>query len=159
MADITKKKYIDSVALQHLLEKLRDKNAALFLGKMAEAASAAKVANALTLTVGDTDVKFDGSEAKSAAVAAKDHIHTAKDISDFTAAVKKAAFGDETASMTAHAHENKATLDKLSDAMLDTWNAKISVDDVARIKYENTGYGRRRLHRKPHLCRAFEQRL
>lgn len=139
MADITKKKYVDSDALNHLLIKLRDKNAALFLGKTAEAASAAKVKNALTLTVGDTDVVFDGSEAKSTAVAAKVHTHKSTDISDFAAAVKKAAFGDETASMTAHAHDNKATLDKLSDAMLDTWNAKISVDDVAKIKYENTG--------------------
>ena len=139
MADITKKKYVDSAALQHLLEKLRDKNKELFLGKMAEAASAAKVNHALTLTVGENDVVFDGSEVKSAAVAAKVHKHTHADISDFDAAVKKAAFGDETASMTAHAHDNKATLDKLSDAMLDTWNAKISVDDVARIKYENTG--------------------
>lgn len=133
------KKYIDSVALQYLLEKLRDKNKELFLGKMAEAASAAKVNHALTLTVGDTDVVFDGSEVKSAAVAAKVHKHTHADITDFDAAVKKAAFGDEHATMTAHAHTNKATLDKLSDAMLDTWNAKISVDDVARIKYENTG--------------------
>ena len=139
MADITKKKYVDSAALQHLLEKLRDKNKELFLGKMAEAASAAKVNHALTLTVGENDVVFDGSEVKSAAVAAKVHKHTHADITDFDAAVKKAAFGDESASMTAHAHDNKATLDKLSDAMLDTWNAKISVDDVARIKYENTG--------------------
>lgn len=133
------KKYIDSAALQYLLEKLRDKNASLYLGKFAEAASAAKVANALTLTVGENDVVFNGSEAKSAAVAAKVHTHKSTDISDFAAAVKKAAFGDENASMTAHAHDNKATLDKLSDAMLDTWNAKISVDDVAKIKYENTG--------------------
>lgn len=132
-------KYVDSIRLQYLLGKLRDKNKELFLGKMAEAASAAKVNHALTLTVGDTDVVFDGSEVKSAAVAAKVHEHTHADISDFDAAVKKAAFGDEHASMTAHAHDNKATLDKLSDAMLDTWNAKISVDDVAKIKYENTG--------------------
>ena len=136
---IEKKKYIDSVALKHLLEKLRDKNAALFLEKNAEAASAAKVKNALTLTVGENDVVFDGSEVKSAAVAAKVHNHTHADISDFDAAVKKAAFGDEHASMTAHAHTNKATLDKLTDAMLDTWNAKISVDDVDKIKYENAG--------------------
>lgn len=133
------KKYIDSAALQYLLEKLRDKNASLYLGKFAEAASAAKVANALTLTVGENDVVFNGSEAKSTAVAAKVHTHKSTDISDFAAAVKKAAFGDENASMTAHAHDNKATLDKLSDAMLDTWNAKISVDDVSKIKYENTG--------------------
>ena len=139
MADITKKKYVDSAALEYLLGKLRDKNKELFLGKMAEAASAAKVKNALTLTVGDTDVAFDGSEAKSAAVAAKDHIHAAKDISDFTAAVKKAAFGDEHASMTAHTHDNKEALDKISDDRITKWDAKISVDDVAKIKYENTG--------------------
>ena len=139
MADITKKKYVDSAALQHLLEKLRDKNAALFLEKTAEAASAAKVKNALTLTVGDTDVAFDGSEAKSAAVAAKVHNHTHADISDFDAAVKKAAFGDEHATMTAHTHDNKAVLDTVSADRVGKWDAKISVDDVAKIKYENTG--------------------
>ena len=133
------KKYIDSVALQYLLEKLRDKNKELFLGKMAEAASAAKVNHALTLTVGDTDVVFDGSEVKSAAVAAKVHNHTHADISDFDAAVKKAAFGDEHATMTAHTHDNKAVLDTVSADRVGKWDAKISVDDVAKIKYENTG--------------------
>ena len=136
---IEKKKYVDSAALQHLLEKLRDKNAALFLEKTAEAASAAKVKNALTLTVGDTDVAFDGSEAKSAAVAAKVHNHTHADISDFDAAVKKAAFGDEHATMTAHTHDNKTVLDTVSADRVGKWDAKISVDDVAKIKYENTG--------------------
>lgn len=139
MADITKKKYVDSAALQYLLGKLRDKNKELFLGKMAEAASAAKVNHALTLTVGDTDVAFDGSEAKSAAVAAKVHKHTHADISDFDAAVKKAAFGDEHATMTAHTHDNKAVLDTVSADRVGKWDAKISVDDVAKIKYENTG--------------------
>lgn len=139
MADITKKKYVDSAALQHLLEKLRDKNKELFLGKMSEAASAAKVNHALTLTVGENDVVFDGSEVKSAAVAAKVHKHTAADINDFAAAVKKAAFGDEHASMTAHTHDNKEALDKISDDRITKWDAKISVDDVAKIKYENTG--------------------
>lgn len=138
---IEKKKYIDSAALQHLLEKLRDKNAALFLEKTAEAVSAAKVKNALTLTVGNTDVTFDGSEAKSAAVAAKVHNHVAKDISDFDAAVKKAAFGDESASMTAHAHSNKEALDKISDDRITKWDAKISADDVAKIAYTNAGVG------------------
>lgn len=133
------KKYIDSAALQYLLEKLRDKNASLYLGKFAEAASAAKVANALTLTVGENDVVFNGSEAKSTAVAAKVHTHKSTDISDFATAVKKAAFGDETASMTAHAHENKAVLDTVSADRVAKWDAKISVDDVAKIKYENTG--------------------
>ena len=138
---IEKKKYVDSAALQHLLEKLRDKNAALFLEKTAEAASAAKVKNALTLTVGENDVVFDGSEVKSAAVAAKVHKHTHADITDFDAAVKKAAFGDESASMTAHAHSNKGALDKISDDRITKWDAKISVDDVAKIKYTNTGVG------------------
>lgn len=133
------KKYIDSLALQHLLEKLRDKNASLFLDINGEAKSAAKVKNALTLTVGNTDVRFDGSEAKSTAVAAKVHTHTAADINDFAAAVKKAAFGDENASMTAHAHDNKAVLDTVSADRVAKWDAKISVDDVAKIKYENTG--------------------
>ena len=136
---IEKKKYVDSAALQHLLEKLRDKNAALFLEKTAEAASAAKVANALTLTVGENDVVFDGSEVKSAAVAAKVHKHTHADITDFDAAVKKAAFGDEHATMTAHTHDNKAVLDTVSADRVGKWDAKISVDDVAKIKYENTG--------------------
>ena len=139
MADITKKKYVDSAALQHLLEKLRDKNKELFLGKMAEAASAAKVNHALTLTVGENDVVFDGSEVKSAAVAAKVHKHTHADITDFDAAVKKAAFGDEHATMTAHTHDNKAVLDTVSADRVGKWDAKISVDDVAKIKYENTG--------------------
>lgn len=133
------KKYIDSVALKHLLEKLRDKNKDLFLGKMAEAASAAKVKNALTLTVGEDTKTFDGSAAISAEVAAKVHKHTHTDITDFDAAVKKAAFGDENASMTAHAHDNKAVLDTISDDRVAKWDAKISVDDVAKIKYENTG--------------------
>ena len=136
---IEKKKYVDSAALQHLLEKLRDKNAALFLEKTAEAASAAKVKNALTLTVGENDVVFDGSEVKSAAVAAKVHNHTHADISDFDAAVKKAAFGDEHAIMTAHTHDNKGALDKISDDRITAWDAKISVNDVAKIKYENAG--------------------
>lgn len=136
---IEKKKYIDSDALQYLLGKLRDKNKELFLGKMAEAASAAKVKNALTLTVGENTKTFDGSAAISAEVAAKVHKHTHADITDFDAAVKKAAFGDEHATMTAHTHDNKAVLDTVSAERVSKWDAKISVDDVAKIKYENTG--------------------
>lgn len=135
------KKYIDSVALKHLLEKLRDKNKDLFLGKMAEAASAAKVKNALTLTVGENTKTFDGSAAISAEVAAKVHKHTAADINDFAAAVKKAAFGDETASMTAHTHDNKGALDKISDDRITAWDAKIAVGDVEKIVYTNAGVG------------------
>ena len=135
---IEKKKYIDSAALQHLLEKLRDKNASLFLGKTAEAASAAKVKNALTLTVGDTDVAFDGSEAKSTAVAAKDHTHATKDINDFDAAVKKVI---SDAGGTSHAHDNKGVLDTISADRVAGWDAKIAVGDVEKIVYTNDGVG------------------
>lgn len=139
MAD--KIKYIDSVQLQYLLGKLRDKNVELFLGKHAVADEAAKVSKNLTLTVGDSDIVFDGSTAQSAAVAAKSHIHTHADISDFAGAVKKAAFGSEDASMTAHTHDNLTVLDKLSDDKLAAWDAKISVDDIEKIKYTNAGVG------------------
>lgn len=139
MAD--KIKYIDSVQLQYLLGKLRDKNVELFLGKHAVADEAAKVSKNLTLTVGDSDIVFDGSVAQSAAVAAKSHIHTHADISDFEGAVKKAAFGSEDASMTAHTHDNLTVLDKLSDDKLAAWDAKISVDDIEKIKYTNAGVG------------------
>lgn len=139
MAD--KIKYIDSVQLQYLLGKLRDKNVELFLGKHAVANEAAKVSKNLTLTVGDSDIVFDGSMAQSAAVAAKSHVHTHADISDFEAAVKKAAFGSEDASMTAHTHDNLTVLDKLSDDKLAAWDAKISVDDIEKIKYTNAGVG------------------
>lgn len=139
MAD--KIKYIDSVQLQYLLGKLRDKNVELFLGKHAVADEAAKVSKNLTLTVGDSDIVFDGSVAQSAAVAAKSHVHTHADISDFVAAVKKAAFGSEDASMTAHTHDNLTVLNKLSDDKLAAWDAKIGVDDVEKIKYTNAGVG------------------
>lgn len=139
MAD--KIKYIDSVQLQYLLGKLRDKNVELFLGKHAVADEAAKVSKNLTLTVGDSDIVFDGSVAQSAAVAAKSHVHTHADISDFAAAVKKAAFGSEDASMTAHTHDNLTVLNKLSDDKLAAWDAKIGVDDVEKLKYTNAGVG------------------
>ena len=139
MAD--KIKYIDSVQLQYLLGKLRDKNVELFLGKHAVADEAAKVSKKLTLTVGDSDIVFDGSIAQSATVAAKSHVHTHADISDFEGAVKKAAFGSEDASMTAHTHDNLTVLDKLSDDKLTAWDAKISVDDIEKIKYTNDGVG------------------
>lgn len=139
MAD--KIKYIDSVQLQYLLGKLRDKNVELFLGKHAVADEAVKVSKNLTLTVGDSDIVFDGSTAQSATVAAKSHIHTHADISDFAGAVKKAAFGSEDASMTAHTHDNLTVLDKLSDDKIAAWDAKISVDDIEKIKYTNAGVG------------------
>ena len=110
----------------------------MFLGKTAEAASAAKVKNALTLTVGDTDVAFDGSEAKSTAVAAKDHTHATKDINDFDAAVKKVI---SDAGGTSHAHDNKGVLDTISADRVAGWDAKIAVGDVEKIVYTNNGVG------------------
>ena len=132
------KKYVDSVALKHLLEKLRDKNASLYLEKTAEAASAAKVKNALTLTVGDTDVAFDGSEAKSAAVAAKEHKHAVSDINDFATEVQKVI---ASAGGTTHTHGNLETLEKINDDSLTTWNNKIGTGDVEKIVYTNDGVG------------------
>ena len=41
--------------------------------------------------------------------------------------------------MTAHTHDNKGALDKISDDRITAWDAKISVNDVAKIKYENAG--------------------
>ena len=132
------KKYVDSVALKHLLEKLRDKNASLYLEKTAEAAIAAKVKNALTLTVGDTDVAFDGSEAKSAAVAAKEHKHAVSDINNFATEVQKVIVS---AGGTTHTHSNLETLEKINDDSLTTWNNKIGTGDVEKIVYTNDGVG------------------
>lgn len=131
--------YISKGNLKFVLGKLRDKNEELYLRKSAEAASAAKVKNALTLTVGDTDVVFDGSVAKSTAVAAASHKHTVTDINDFSKEVKKVVFGDENSgTVTAHSHSNLPVLEKISDDYITAWNAKIGVDDVAKLKYANT---------------------
>lgn len=133
--------YVSKQNLQSVLEFLRDKNAQLYLGKNAQAASAAKVAKSLKLTVGDAaEVAFDGSVEVSAAVAAKIHNHTASDINDFSGAVKKIVFGDENnqGTVTAHSHGNLGALDKISDDYITAWNAKIGVDDVAKLKYTNT---------------------
>ena len=92
---VKKQVYVSKENLQKVLEFLKTQNENLYLRKGAEAASAAKVKNALTLTVGDTDVVFNGSVAKSAAVAAKVHNHTASNISDFDGAVKKVVFGNQ----------------------------------------------------------------
>ena len=125
-------KYVDSTRLQYLLGKLRDKNAELFLGKMAEAASAAKVKNALTIN-GEA---FDGSEAKAFNLSETGHKHVAADITDFTGAVQKVI---SDAGGTSHTHSNLATLDKIGEDSLTTWNNKIGADDVAKLKYSNAG--------------------
>ena len=130
--------YISKGNLQFVLGKLRDKNEELYLRKGAEAASAAKVKSALTLTVGDTDVVFDGSEVKSAAVAAASHKHAVTDINDFSKEVKKVVFGDENSgTVAAHTHSNLTVLEKISDEYITAWNAKIGVNDVEKLKYTN----------------------
>ena len=136
---VKKQVYVSKENLQKVLEFLKTQNENLYLRKGAEAASAAKVKKALTLTVGDTDVVFNGSEAKSAAVAAKVHNHTASNISDFDGAVKKVVFGSENTqgTVTAHKHDNLDALNKISDSYITDWNAKIGVNDVAKLKYAN----------------------
>ena len=137
---VKKQVYVSKENLQKVLEFLKTQNETLYLRKGAEAASAAKVKNALTLTVGDTDVVFNGSEAKSAAVAAKVHNHTASSITDFDGAVKKVVFGSENTqgTVTAHKHDNLDALNKISDSYISDWNAKIGVKDVAKLEYSNT---------------------
>ena len=139
MAEVNKNNvYISKGNLEYVLGKLRDKNEALYLRKGAEAVSAAKVANALTLTVGGTDVVFDGSEVKSAAVAAASHKHAVTDINNFSQEVKKVVFGDENSgTVAAHSHSNLPVLEKISDDHIVKWNAKIGVDDVEKLKYTN----------------------
>ena len=135
---INKQVYVSKENLQYVLGLLKAKNETLYLRKGAEAASAAKVKNALTLTVGDTDVVFDGSEVKSAAVAAASHKHTVTDINDFSKEVKKVVFGDENSgTVAAHTHSNLTVLEKISDEYITAWNAKIGVNDVEKLKYTN----------------------
>ena len=137
---VKKQVYVSKENLQKVLEFLKTQNETLYLRKGAEAASAAKVKNALTLTVGNTDVVFNGSEAKSAAVAAKVHSHTASNISDFDGAVKKVVFGnqDTQGTVTAHKHDNLDALNKISDSYITDWNNKIGVKDVKKLEYSNT---------------------
>lgn len=137
MADETKKVFVTKENLQKVLEYLRDKNAELYLGKEAQAKEAARVANALKLTVGDQEVSFDGSAEKTAAVAAKQHIHETTDITGFDAKVQQLIADAE----STHTHANKAELDKISDGKVAEWDAKIGVDDVAELKYANDGVG------------------
>lgn len=140
MAEIKKQVYVSKENLQKVLEFLKNQNETLYLRKGAEAASAAKVKSALTLTVGDTNVTFDGSEAKSAAVAAKVHNHTASSITDFDGAVKKVVFGnqDTQGTVTAHKHDNLEALNMVTVQYVKDWNAKIGVKDVEKLEYSNT---------------------
>ena len=135
---VNKQVYVSKENLQYVLGLLKAKNETLYLRKGAEAASAAKVKSALTLTVGDTDVVFDGSEVKSAAVAAASHKHAVTDINDFSKEVKKVVFGDENSgTVAAHTHSNLTALEKISDEYITAWNAKIGVNDVEKLKYTN----------------------
>lgn len=125
-------KYVDSTRLQYLLGKLRDKNAELFLGKYSEAASAAKVKSTLTIN-GEA---FDGSAAKVFSLSETGHKHVAADITDFTGAVQKVI---SEAGGTSHTHSNLATLEKIGEDSLTTWNNKIGANDVDKLKYSNVG--------------------
>ena len=140
MAEINKQVYVSKENLQKILEFLKTKNESLYLRKGAEAVSAAKVKNALTLTVGETEVAFDGSVARSAEVAAKVHKHSSTDINDFSGAVKKIVFGDENnqGTVTAHSHDNLEALNMVTVQYVKDWNAKIGVKDVEKLEYSNT---------------------
>ena len=137
MADETKKVFVTKENLQKVLTFLKSKNAELYLAKGAQAASAARVANALKLTVGDQEVSFDGSAEKIAAVAAKQHIHETTDITGFDARVQQLIANAN----TTHEHANKAVLDGITADKVTAWDAKIGVEDVAKLKYVNDGVG------------------
>lgn len=137
MADETKKVFVTKENLQKVLTFLKGKNTELYLGKNAQAASAAKVANALKLTVGDQEVSFDGSAEKTAAVAAKVHTHETTDINNFDTKVQQLIAN----AGTTHTHDNKTVLDGITADKVAAWDAKIGVEDVAKLKYANDGVG------------------
>ena len=137
MADETKKVFVTKENLQKVLTFLKGKNSELYLAKGAQAASAAKVANALKLTVGDQEVSFDGSAEKTAAVAAKVHTHETTDINNFDTKVQQLIANAN----TTHEHANKAVLDGITADKVTAWDAKIGVEDVAKLKYINDGVG------------------
>ena len=141
---INKKVYVSKENLKYVLEKLKQKNADLYLAKHATADEAAKVSKSLKITVGDAaEIAFNGETEHSIAVAAKVHKHKSTDINDFSGAVKKIVFGDENnqGTVTAHSHDNLTALNMVSEQYIKDWNAKIGVDDVARLKYNNAGVG------------------
>ena len=137
MADETKKVFVTKENLQKVLTFLKGKNSELYLAKGAQAASAAKVANALKLTVGDQEVEFNGSAEKTAAVAAKVHTHETTDINNFDTKVQQLIANAN----TTHEHANKAVLDGITADKVTAWDAKIGVEDVAKLKYVNDGVG------------------
>ena len=137
MADETKKVFVTKENLQKVLTFLKGKNSELYLAKGAQAASAARVANALKLTVGNQEVSFDGSAEKTAAVAAKVHTHETTDINNFDTKVQQLIANAN----TTHEHANKAVLDGITADKVTAWDAKIGVEDVAKLKYVNDGVG------------------
>ena len=141
---INKKVYVSKENLKYVLEKLKLKNADLYLAKHATADEAAKVSKSLKITVGDAaEIAFNGEVEHTIEVAAKIHKHKSTDINDFSGAVKKIVFGDENnqGTVTAHSHDNLTALNMVSEQYIKDWNAKIGVDDVARLKYNNAGVG------------------
>ena len=141
---INKKVYVSKENLKYVLEKLKQKNADLYLAKHATADEAAKVSKSLKITVGDAaEIAFNGEVEHTIEVAAKVHKHSSTDINDFSGAVKKIVFGDENnqGTVTAHSHDNLTALNMISEKYIKDWNAKIGVDDVARLKYNNAGVG------------------
>ena len=137
---VNEKVYVSKDNLQYVLGLLKAKNEKLYLGKYDEAASAAKVKAGLKITVGDAaEFKFDGSEEKQIAVAAKIHKHVASDITDLKSAVNKIVFGNEnnTGIVMAHEHLNLSVLDGISSDKVAAWDAKIGVDDVEKLAYSN----------------------
>ena len=137
---VNKQVYVSKENLQYVLGLLKTKNEKLYLGKYDEAASAAKVKAGLKITVGDAaEFNFDGSEEKQIAVAAKIHKHVASDITDLKSAVNKIVFGNEdnTDIVMAHEHLNLSVLDGISNDKVAAWDAKIGVDDVEKLAYNN----------------------
>ena len=139
--NVNKQIYVSKQNLQKILEFLRDKNAALYLGKYDTAKEAAKVSKSLKITVGDNpQIAFNGEVEEAIEVAAKVHKHAASDITDLKSAVNKIVFGkeDNTGIVMAHEHLNLSVLDDISSDKVAAWDAKIGVDDVAELKYTNT---------------------
>lgn len=139
---INKKVYVSKENLKYVLEKLKLKNADLYLAKHATADEAAKVSKSLKITVGDAaQIAFNGEVEHTIEVAAKIHKHKASDLTDFTSAVKKVVFGEQSNEddvVMAHTHENLRVLDGIDAADVAAWDAKIGVKDVAKLEYSNT---------------------
>ena len=133
------KNYLDQAGLTLLLQGLSTKLQKNYLAIGGTAVSAEKVVNKLTLNVGGSNVEFDGSAAKSADVAAAEHTHEAKDVTDFEGKVKSIVFGKEDANGTVqiHNHDNLDELKQIATGDVAKWNAMIKVGDAARLTYSN----------------------